>query len=53
MVKFVKRLAVDRRGVTALEYALIAALVAVVIIGGVSLLGTNVSTVFSTVASTI
>jgi pilus assembly protein Flp/PilA len=43
----------DQRGVTALEYALIAALVAVVIIGGVSLLGTNVSKVFSTVASTI
>lgn len=43
----------DRRGVTALEYALIAALVAVVIIGGVSLLGTSVSKVFSTVASTI
>ena len=40
-------------GVTALEYALIAALVAVVIIGGVALLGTNVSTVFSTVATTI
>jgi pilus assembly protein Flp/PilA len=43
----------DERGVTALEYALIAALVAVVIIGGVSLLGTNVSKVFSTVANTI
>ena len=43
----------DEWGVTALEYALIAALVAVVIIGGVSLLGTNVSKVFSTVASTI
>jgi pilus assembly protein Flp/PilA len=43
----------DKSGVTALEYALIAALVAVVIIGGVSLLGTNVSKVFSTVANTI
>lgn len=43
----------DKRGVTALEYALIAAMVAVVIIGGVSLLGTNVSKVFSTVANTI
>lgn len=43
----------DEQGVTALEYALIAALVAVVIIGGVSLLGTSVSEVFSTVASTI
>jgi len=48
-----KKLATDKRGVTALEYALIAALVAVVIIGGVRLLGTNVSKVFSTVASTI
>jgi len=47
------RLVGDKRAVTALEYALIAALVAVVIIGGVSLLGTSVSTVFSTVASTI
>jgi pilus assembly protein Flp/PilA len=43
----------DENGVTALEYALIAALVAVVIIGGVSLLGTNISSVFSTVANTI
>jgi pilus assembly protein Flp/PilA len=43
----------DKKGVTALEYALIAALVAVVIIGGVSLLGSNISKVFSTVANTI
>ena len=34
-----KRLGSDETGVTALEYALIAALIAVVIIGGVSLLG--------------
>ncbi|HEX4111358.1 MAG TPA: Flp family type IVb pilin [Stellaceae bacterium] len=54
MVKKIwRRLPGDERGVTALEYALIAALVAVVIIGGVSLLGTNISTVFSTVATTI
>jgi pilus assembly protein Flp/PilA len=53
MRKFVTKLAGDKKGVTALEYALIAALVAVVIIGGVSLLGSNVSKVFSTVASTI
>jgi Flp pilus assembly pilin Flp len=43
----------DRKGVTALEYALIAALIAVVIIGAVSLLGQDISKVFSTVASTI
>jgi pilus assembly protein Flp/PilA len=53
MRKFIDRLTIDRRGVTALEYALIAALVAVVIIGGVSLLGSNISSVFSTVANTI
>jgi len=53
MVRFARKFINDRRGVTALEYALIAALVAVVIIGGVALLGTNVSKVFSTVAKTI
>jgi pilus assembly protein Flp/PilA len=53
MGSMLKTVLCDKRGVTALEYALIAALVAVVIIGGVSLLGTNVSKVFSTVASTI
>jgi pilus assembly protein Flp/PilA len=53
MRKFMMKLGMDEKGVTALEYALIAALVAVVIIGGVSLLGTNVSKVFSTVAATI
>jgi pilus assembly protein Flp/PilA len=53
MYRFLKQLSADRDGVTALEYAMIAALVAVAIIGGVSLLGTSVSQVFSTVASTI
>jgi pilus assembly protein Flp/PilA len=53
MRKFMTKFIGDQKGVTALEYALIAALVAVVIIGGVSLLGTNVSKVFSTVANTI
>jgi pilus assembly protein Flp/PilA len=53
MIKLLRVLAANRDGVTALEYALIAALVAVVIIGGVSLLGTNISQVFSTVATTI
>ncbi|MGH7076167.1 MAG: Flp family type IVb pilin [Stellaceae bacterium] len=43
----------DQRGVTAMEYALIAALIAVVIIGAVSMLGSSISTVFSTVANTI
>ena len=53
MHKYLTKLIGNTKGVTALEYALIAALVAVVIIGGVSLLGTNVSQIFSTVANTI
>ena len=41
----------DKRAVTAIEYALIAALIAVVIIGAVTTLGKNVSSTFNTVAS--
>jgi pilus assembly protein Flp/PilA len=37
----------DRRAVTALEYGLIAALIAGVIITAVATLGTNISTVFT------
>ncbi len=53
MIRTIKKLAGDRRGVTALEYALIAALIAVVIIGAVALLGSSVSGVFSTVGNSI
>jgi pilus assembly protein Flp/PilA len=41
----------DRRAVTAIEYALIAALIAVVIIGAVSLLGNQISNTFNSVSS--
>lgn len=40
-------------GVTALEYGLIAALVAVVIVGAVTLLGGNLQATFNTVATAI
>ena len=40
----------DEKGVTALEYGLIAALIAVVIIGAVTSLGSNLSTTFTNVA---
>jgi pilus assembly protein Flp/PilA len=43
-------LTASERGVTAIEYALIAALIAVVIITAVSSMGTGVSSTFSTVA---
>jgi len=40
----------DEEGVTAIEYGLIAALIAVVIITAVALIGTNLNTVFNYVA---
>jgi pilus assembly protein Flp/PilA len=40
-------------GATAIEYGLIVALIAVVIIGAVTLVGTNMSTSFNTIASSI
>ena len=43
----------DESGVTAIEYGLIAALIAVVIIGAVSLVGTNLSGTFSSVATSL
>jgi pilus assembly protein Flp/PilA len=45
------QLKVDRRAVTAIEYALIAALIAVVIIGALTTLGSKVSATFNTVSS--
>jgi pilus assembly protein Flp/PilA len=41
IISTVSRLRFDRRAVAALEYGLIAALIAVVIIGGVTTLGGN------------
>lgn len=43
----------DDNGVTAIEYGLIAALIAVVIIGAVTLVGTNLTTLFNGVASAL
>jgi pilus assembly protein Flp/PilA len=40
----------DDAGVTAIEYALIAALIAVAAIASFTLIGTNLSTTFSTIA---
>ena len=45
------RLIEDRRGVTAIEYALIAALIAVAAIAAFTLVGTRLSTTFSTVGA--
>jgi pilus assembly protein Flp/PilA len=41
------------RGATAVEYGLMVALIAIVIIVAVALLGTNLSTIFDTTATSI
>ena len=47
------QLKTDRRGVTALEYGLIAALIAGVIVTAVALVGTNLTSTFNTLAGKI
>jgi pilus assembly protein Flp/PilA len=47
----IPRLFEDNRGVTAIEYALIAALIAVAAIAAFTLVGTDLSNTFSYVAS--
>jgi pilus assembly protein Flp/PilA len=56
MVRFlndVKALANDERGVTALEYGLIAGLVAVVIVTSVTALGTKLQSTFTQIAAAL
>jgi pilus assembly protein Flp/PilA len=53
MTKTITRFLRDESGATAIEYGLIAALIAVVIIGAVQLVGSNLNTTFSTVAAKI
>ena len=43
----------DRRGVTAIEYGMIAALIAVVIAAAVAAVGTKLSSTFTSVSSSI
>lgn len=49
----VRRFITSESGVTAIEYGLIAALIAIVIITAVTLIGTNLTTVFSKVATSV
>jgi pilus assembly protein Flp/PilA len=53
MLKSIKTFAADESGVTAIEYALIASLIAVFIITAVQTVGTKVSTVFSEVGNNL
>ncbi|USQ94970.1 Flp family type IVb pilin [Caulobacter sp. RL271] len=53
MTKFVSRFLKDESGATAIEYGLIAALIAVVIISGVTVLGTNLNAKFKDVSDKV
>lgn len=53
MTKLFARFAKDEAGATAIEYGLIAALIAVVIIGALQLLGGNISTAFNSIATAV
>lgn len=50
LVQFVKNFVREEDGVTAIEYGLIAALIAVVIIAGATAVGTNLNALFTTIA---
>jgi pilus assembly protein Flp/PilA len=48
-----KRFLRDEDGVTAIEYGLIASLIALIIIASVKTLGTNLNTIFSDIAASV
>jgi pilus assembly protein Flp/PilA len=50
---FIRRFIKDERGVTALEYGLIAGLVAVVIVTSVSSLGNKLANTFATITAAL
>ena len=53
IAKFQARLATREEGATAVEYGLMVALIAIVIIVAVTLLGTRLSGLFNTVATSV
>jgi pilus assembly protein Flp/PilA len=53
MIRLATQFLDDTSGATAIEYGLIAALIAVVIITAVTAVGTNLSGTFNTVASSV
>ena len=53
MFRMLKRFLSDRSGATAIEYGLIAALIAVAAVVVMGTVGTNLSSVFNTVANNL
>lgn len=52
-MNLLKKFAADESGATAIEYGLIAALVAVVVIGALTVLGENLTTTFERVSENL
>jgi pilus assembly protein Flp/PilA len=48
---FYRSLVADRNGATAIEYGLIAGLIAIAIVGAVTLIGTDLNGLFKTIAA--
>lgn len=53
MLRFFRKLRKDENGATAIEYGLIAGLVSVVIIGAVTLVGSQLEAVFNHIGTTL
>ncbi len=53
MTKFITKFVKDESGATAIEYGLIAALIAVIIITAVGLVGTRLEAVFQRIATSL
>lgn len=53
MTKFVTRFLKDESGATAIEYGLIAALIAVVLVGALGALGTQLNATFGEIQSAL
>ena len=53
MLKIFRTLSRNRKGATAIEYGLIAALIAVVTIAGLTTLGTNLNAKYNTIATSV
>jgi pilus assembly protein Flp/PilA len=53
MRTFIRRLLADRSGPTAIEYGLIAALIAVVTIAGLTTLGSNLNSKYNAIATSV
>ena len=53
MSKFVTRFLKDESGATAIEYGLIAALIAVVLVTALTAIGTNLEAAFNTISEAV